>query len=97
MVSAKCWRRLRPTGNRPLRNAIGLSATLVLAGGLFIQACQQDDLAPTGPELAVVAATRTLKVTGGGTGGGRVTAPSAGGAGVIDCHINAGFQVLVRY
>ena len=74
---------------RPLRNAVGLSAVLSLAVGLLVQACQ-DDLVPTGPELAVVAASRTLKVTGGGTGGGRVTAPSSGGAGALDCHINAG-------
>ena len=75
---------------RPSRSAVWLSSILLLAVGLLVQACQEDALVPTGPELAVVGPKRTLKVTGGGTGGGRVTAPSSGGAGALDCYINAG-------
>ncbi|MBA3318170.1 MAG: DUF1929 domain-containing protein [Gemmatimonadales bacterium] len=75
---------------RPLRNAIGLSTLLFLGVGLLVQACQEDGLVPTGPDLAAAGASRTLKVSGGGTGGGAVTAPGVGGAGALGCNIAAG-------
>lgn len=75
---------------RPLRNAIGLSTLLFLGAGLLVQACQEDGLVPTGPDLAAAGASRTLKVSGGGTGGGTVTAPGVGGAGALGCNIAAG-------
>jgi uncharacterized repeat protein (TIGR02543 family) len=73
---------------RPLRTALELSASLVLAIGVVVQACQ-DQPDPLGPQLATVVATRTLKVSGGGTGTGQVTAPNYGSAGTLDCQITA--------
>lgn len=42
------------------------------------------------PEFATVTALRTLRVSGGGTGSGRVTAPNHGDSGPLDCQITAG-------
>ena len=57
----------------PLRTAAAFAATLILAG-LVIQACQdQTTMVPFEPELAA-AVRRSLKLSGGGTGNGSVTA-----------------------
>ena len=65
--------------HRSLRDAVGLSAILLLGAGLGIQGCQEDPTSMVaGPDLASVV-TRTLKVSGGGTGGGSVT-PRRGGS-----------------
>jgi hypothetical protein len=76
--------------HRSLRDAVGLSAILLLGVGLGIQGCQEDPTSMVaGPDLASVV-TRTLKVSGGGTGGGSVTAPAVGGAEAMDCRISGG-------
>ena len=74
----------------PLRTAVGLAAGLLLAVGLAVQGCQdQTAMEPFGPDLASVV-RRTLKVSGGGTGSGSVTAPAVGGAAALDCGISGG-------
>ncbi len=74
---------------RPLRTAAALAATLV-AAGLVVQACQdQAAMAPFEPDLASVV-RRTLKVTGGGTGSGSITAPAKGGAPALSCAVSGG-------
>ena len=75
---------------RPLRTVIGFSAVLFLALGLVVQGCQDEASMTTAPDLATAVVTRTLKVSGGGTGSGSVTAPSIGGAGALDCQIAGG-------
>jgi hypothetical protein len=77
---------------RPPRNAVEFATILLVAVGLLVQACEEQGMEPTGPELAAAGASRTLKVTGGGTGSGKVTAPSIGGAGALDCRIAAEFR-----
>jgi uncharacterized repeat protein (TIGR02543 family) len=73
-----------------LRTAVGLAATLVVAAGLVVQGCQdQTGMESLGPDLASVV-MRTLKVSGGGTGSGRVTAPAVGGAPALSCEISGG-------
>ena len=73
-----------------LRTAAGLAATVLLAAGVAIQGCQdQTGMESLGPDLASVV-RKTLKVSGGGTGSGRVTAPAVGGAPVLDCEISGG-------
>jgi uncharacterized repeat protein (TIGR02543 family) len=76
--------------HRSLRTAVGLTAALLLALGLVVQGCQEGPDMLAGPDLAAAGATRLLKVSGGGTGGGRVTAPAAGGAEAMDCRISGG-------
>jgi hypothetical protein len=76
--------------HRSLRDAVGVSAILLLGIGLGVQGCQEDPTAMVaGPELASVV-SRTLKVSGGGTGGGAVSAPAVGGAEAMDCRISGG-------
>jgi hypothetical protein len=76
--------------HRSLRDAVGVSAILLLGIGLGVQGCQEDPTSMVaGPDLATVV-TRTLKVSGGGTGGGGVTAPAVGGAEAMDCRISGG-------
>jgi uncharacterized repeat protein (TIGR02543 family) len=73
-----------------LRTALGLAAALVLAAGLAIQGCQdQTAMESFGPDLSSVV-RKTLKVSGGGTGSGSVTAPAIGGAPALDCAISGG-------
>ncbi|HEY7613603.1 MAG TPA: galactose oxidase-like domain-containing protein [Gemmatimonadales bacterium] len=73
-----------------LRTALGVAATLILAAGLAIQGCQdQTAMESLGPDLASVV-RKTLKVSGGGTGSGVVTAPAVGGAPALDCAISGG-------
>jgi hypothetical protein len=76
--------------HRPVRTAAGLAAGLVLAAGFAIQGCQdQTGMESLGPDLAS-AIMRTLKVSGGGTGSGVVTAPAVGGAPALSCAISGG-------
>jgi uncharacterized repeat protein (TIGR02543 family) len=73
-----------------LRSAAALAALLVIAAGLVVQGCQnQTAMEPFGPDLAS-AVRRTLKVSGGGTGSGNITAPAVGGAAALDCGISGG-------
>jgi hypothetical protein len=73
----------------PLRTAAAFATALILAG-LVIQACQdQTTMVPFEPELAA-AVRRSLKISGGGTGNGSVTAPAVGGAPAMNCAISGG-------
>lgn len=73
-----------------LRTVASLAATLALAAGLVVLGCQdQTGMESLGPDLASVV-MRTLKVSGGGTGSGRVTAPAVGGAPALSCEISGG-------
>ena len=73
-----------------LGTAAALAALLVVAAGLVVQGCQdQTAMESLGPDLASVV-RRTLKVSGGGTGSGRVTAPAVGGAPAMSCEISGG-------
>ena len=75
---------------RPLPTAAGLAAALLLTAGLVVQGCQdQADMEPLGPDLAALV-QRTLKISGGGTGSGSVTAPAAGGTQALSCVISSG-------
>jgi len=75
---------------RPLRTAIGLTAMLLAAAGLIVQGCQdQTAMEAFGPDPASIV-RRTLKVSGGGTGSGTVSAPAVGGAPALDCQISGG-------
>ncbi len=75
---------------RFLRSAAGWSAVLVLSLGLVIQACQDGDVGmTTAPDLASAGATRSLKVSGAGTGAGTVSAPSVAGIAALSCAIAA--------
>lgn len=76
--------------HRRLRTAAGLAGMLVVASAVVIQACQdQTAMEAFGPDLAS-AVRRTLKVSGGGTGSGSVTAPAIGGAPALSCEISGG-------
>ena len=77
---------------RSLRSVAGYSAVLIVAVGLAVQGCQDDASMTTAPDLAgaSASASRSLKVTGGGTGDGRVTVPVTGGTSALDCRITAG-------
>jgi uncharacterized repeat protein (TIGR02543 family) len=76
--------------DRRFRIAATLAAGVVAAGGLAVQACQdQTGMESLGPNLAA-AVMRTLKVSGGGTGSGSVTAPAIGGAPALSCEISGG-------
>ena len=76
--------------NRHFRIAAAMAAGVVVAGGLAVQACQdQTGMESLGPDLAS-AVMRTLKVSGGGTGSGSVTAPAIGGAPALSCEISGG-------
>lgn len=74
---------------RDPRTPAGLLVVVPLAAALLVLGCQAEPVS-TGPELATVAASRTLRVSGGGTGSGRVTAPNHGDAGPLDCQITMG-------
>jgi hypothetical protein len=63
---------------------------VVAAAGLIVQGCQdQTAMEALGPDLASVV-RRTLKVSGGGTGSGRITAPAVGGAQALNCGVSGG-------
>ena len=73
-----------------LRTAAALAATLAVAAGLVLQGCQdQTAMEALGPDLASVV-MRTLKVSAGGTGSGRITAPAVGGAPALSCEVSGG-------
>ena len=73
-----------------LHSMLRVSAALSLAAVLLALGCQDQTSTPepTGPDLAVLP-KRTLKVTGGGTGSGTVTAPSVAGVAALRCEIVA--------
>jgi hypothetical protein len=72
------------------REAARLVAVLVVVTALVVQGCQdQTAMEPFGPDPASLV-RRTLKVSGGGTGSGRVTAPAVGGASALSCEISGG-------
>jgi hypothetical protein len=76
-----------------VRHVVAVCVVLLLAAGLVVQGCQEQtslSLEPTGPDVAAATATRTLKVSGGGTGSGSVAAPSVGGTGALECQIAGG-------
>jgi hypothetical protein len=76
--------------NRRFRIAAALAAAVLAAGSLAVQACRdQTGMEPLGPDLAS-AVMRTLKLSGGGTGSGSVTAPAIGGAPALSCEISGG-------
>jgi hypothetical protein len=62
---------------------------LLTAAAILLLGCQGQPDA-TSPELAQLKLPRTLTVTGGGTGGGTVTAPGYGEVGALDCVITNG-------
>ena len=75
---------------RRLRTAAGLATVLLATAGLVVQGCQdQTAMESLGPDLAS-AVRRTLKLSGGGTGSGSITAPAVGGAPAVDCGISGG-------
>src|SRR5512143_3559299 len=79
-----------PPPPRRFRNArIALQAHYVFLLSLAALACQ-DQPDSTSPELATAKLPRTLTVTGGGTGGGTVTAPAYGETAALACVITNG-------
>jgi hypothetical protein len=76
--------------HRRLRTALALAAMLLVAAGLVVQGCQdQTVMEPFGPDLASLV-RYTLKVSGGGAGSGRITAPAIGGTPALDCEVSGG-------
>jgi uncharacterized repeat protein (TIGR02543 family) len=78
------------------RSCPGLAASrdssrprLLLIAALLLGGCQSQQDA-TSPELAAAKLPRTLTVTGGGTGGGTVTAPAYGETAELACVITNG-------
>ncbi|HYC32393.1 MAG TPA: galactose oxidase-like domain-containing protein [Gemmatimonadales bacterium] len=73
---------------RSVRAIAGWTAIVFLLLPLIVLGCQDGGELATGPELATTA-KKTLKVTGGGNGTGKVTAPAIGGAPSLSCSITA--------
>ena len=69
-----------------------LLVTAAVSGAVlaaFLHGCQEQR-EPTAPELGKAKTDRTLTITGGGNGYGRVTAPPYGEAGDLLCSISGG-------
>jgi hypothetical protein len=73
----------------PTSSRACISIGLLVAAAVVLQSCQ-DQPDATNPELSQVKLPRVLTVTGGGTGGGKVTAPVYGETAAIDCLITNG-------
>ena len=73
---------------RPLRLPATFANSVLCALLLGVVACQDDPGAA--PELAATKVNRYLTVTGGGTGGGIVTAPAYGETAGFECVITNG-------
>ena len=73
---------------RSVRVVAAWTTTVVLLLLLIVPGCRDGTELATGPDFATTA-KKTLKVTGGGTGTGRVTAPAIGGGAALDCSIAA--------
>jgi galactose oxidase-like protein/List-Bact-rpt repeat protein len=80
--------RTRPLCRRPSRTSLNLSTAVLCWLLLGLAACQEDPGA--GPELAATKVDRNLTVTGGGTGGGIVSAPGYGETVAFECVITNG-------
>jgi len=72
-----------------MRRFLASSISAGLLAGLLIYGCQEQP-EPTAPSFAKIKSGRTLTVTGGGNGLGKVTAPDYGEAGALDCGISGG-------
>jgi galactose oxidase-like protein/List-Bact-rpt repeat protein len=66
----------------------------LLAVAVLLHACQENLRQPTEPQFATGSGNRLLTITGGGTGSGTVTAPTAGGQPALSCTITAGVAAL---
>lgn len=80
--------RARQPSGRSLLTSTNLPSAVLACLLLGIAACQDDPGAA--PELAAAKVNRYLTVTGGGTGGGQVTAPPYGETPGLDCVITNG-------
>ncbi len=78
----------RSRARRPLHPPTTFASSVLAAILLGVVACQDDPGAA--PELAATKVNRYLTVTGGGTGGGIVTAPPYGETAGLECVITNG-------